>query len=70
MSDDNEINVEAPVKEAMSEREWFRCSSTLKDRIVRATAKLAAANHADITRDGYIRGAVEKRNAEILDGAA
>lgn len=63
---DTETHPDVPVKEALDQREFFRLSRALKDRTARAAAKLSVETHADITVDAYIRGAVEKRNAEVL----
>ena len=63
---DTETHPGTPVKEALDQREYFRLSTALKERTARAAAKLGLGTHADITVDAYIRGAVEKRNSEIL----
>jgi hypothetical protein len=66
---DTETHPGIPVKEALDQREYFRLSTALKERTARAAAKLGLETHADITVDAYIRGAVEKRNNEVLNGA-
>ena len=65
---DTETHPDVPVKETLDQREFFRLSRALKDQTARAAAKLGVQNHADITVDAYIRGAVEKRNEEVLNG--
>jgi hypothetical protein len=40
------------------------------DEVARAAAKLSRETHIPVSIPAYIKGAVEKRNAELLNGDA
>lgn len=51
-------------------RPTVRWTETELERIAHAAAKLAAETHVPVTVPNYIKGSVEKRNAEVLNGDA